>query len=93
MISSSVHSSAQVVQAKPISAKKGSNFQTFRQDRNQEGKDFQKLREWLKGSSQAGLRCWRDDMGCMRRINNSYVFDPKGQVVTVSVECFDRLVE
>jgi len=31
-------------------------------------------------------------MGCMRRVNNSYIFDPKGQVVTVSTECFERLV-
>lgn len=38
------------------------------------------------------LKCWLDDMGCLRRVNNTYIFNEKGQVITMSPNVFDRLV-
>jgi len=37
------------------------------------------------------MKCWLDDMGCLRRCNNTYIFNDKGQVITMSHEAFERL--
>ena len=46
---------------------------------------------WLRTSNQIGLRCWLDEMGCLRRNNNTYIFNSGGQVMTMSSQMFQRL--
>jgi hypothetical protein len=39
------------------------------------------------------LKCWRDEMGCLRRANMTYIFDQSGAVITLSAPTFRQLVQ
>lgn len=47
---------------------------------------------WLVKRGEEGMGCWVDDMGCLRRANNTYVFWGSGEVVRVSGGVFGELL-
>ena len=62
-----------------------SYFSTFRHNlQPQINSELEKIKTWLKTSNQIGLRCWLDEMNCLRRINNTYIFSENGQVLSMS---------
>jgi hypothetical protein len=71
-----------------------SHFQTFRDPlKTQMVSEYDRLKGWLQQSSLVGSRCWLDELGCLRRNNSTYIFNEKGEVVTMSADSFNRFVD
>ena len=70
-------------------------FQTFRTNNNtfQLDTEQEKLKNWLRKLGLTGFKCWLDEMGCLRRPNMTYVFYENGQVINLTRDSFNELVE
>jgi hypothetical protein len=55
--------------------------------------EYDRIRKVLQKEGNQGMHCWLDEMGYLRRGNGTYVFNSRGEVLSMPKTVFGRLCE